>query len=388
MLCAWDSLRSFQRRAESGALLVAAIALAAGCSYRPLPLAVGSGGGIQPGVGGNGVGGSGIGGNGVGGNGTGGAPCSPGLTECSTGCVDLSTDGDSCGRCAHSCRGGDCTDGLCVPTVLAVGQSRAEYVAVDDTSVYWTDLSAGTVMKAPLSGGTPVTLATGQSNPAPIAVNAGGVYWSSYGDDRLMLSPAGGGMPIFVLSAPVDRLTVDRSNVYWTDNFQGTVMKVAVGSSSSYTLASGQGSPDGLAVDASNVYWADYDTGTVSKVPIGGGAPVVLVPAQGGVGLRRVAVDAASVYWTDGGVRAVLKVPVGGGAPLVLAAGRDDSMFDIAVDATDVYWSEKGGVMRVARDGGSPEVVVTGQPVVLGIALDRDYVYWTSGSSGVLRVPK
>ena len=95
---------------------------------------------------------------------------------------------------------------------------------------YWTDQAANSVVKVPKMGTVEAIVSTGQSGPLGVAVDA--------------------------------------TNVYWTNNTNGTVMKCAVGgcSNAPTTVATGQSGPAGIALDATAIYWANETGGTIMKV--------------------------------------------------------------------------------------------------------------------------
>jgi hypothetical protein len=61
-------------------------------------------------------------------------------------------------------------------------------------------------------------------------------------------------------------IAVDATSVYWANNGDGTLMKVAVGGGKAVAIASGQSGPTGVAVDAAYVYWTNKTGGTVMRV--------------------------------------------------------------------------------------------------------------------------
>lgn len=66
---------------------------------------------------------------------------------------------------------------------LAVGQTAAESLIVDDRHVYWTTYNAaGTVARVVKTGGTVELLATSQNFPWSIAQDCDTIYWTNHAD--------------------------------------------------------------------------------------------------------------------------------------------------------------------------------------------------------------
>jgi len=81
-------------------------------------------------------------------------------------------DPESCGACGHACGGGAC---------VASARESPQFLAVDATSVYWTDSVSGTVMKCAISGcGTAPTLLASGKEPWRVAAGAAAVYWTDF----------------------------------------------------------------------------------------------------------------------------------------------------------------------------------------------------------------
>ena len=117
------------------------------------------------------------------------------------------------------------------PTVLASGEVGAWAIAVDGTSVYWTNQDSRRVMKVAVGGGTPVMLATGASAaqvPWDVTVDADAVYWSTY-------------------------------------NSPGTVMRAPLAGGTPATLAQGQNGPRNIAVFGASAYWINSGSSAATR---------------------------------------------------------------------------------------------------------------------------
>jgi hypothetical protein len=234
------------------------------------------------------------------------------------------------------------------PMALATGD-RLSGIAVDGTNVYWIagseDASTGAVMKVPVNGGLATTLTPRPGPPAHIAVDDTSVYWTEMMEGAVMKVALGGGTPALVASANSPwAIAVDATSVYWLGN---GVMKAAKGGGPAITLASPPPIlPNaGIAVDGTNVYWSSGPPGAssgVSKVPLDGGTPTLVAEVMSTVP-GPIAVDDANIYYADGSGM-VLKVPLAGGAVTTIASGQTNPDA-IAVDATSVYWVDNGSTV-------------------------------------------
>jgi len=111
-------------------------------------------------------------------------------------------------------------------------------------------------MKVPLGGGAPTLIASGQEHPVNIRVDATSAYWTNVGrvgidpiDGSVMSAPLSGGTAVTLATGPFPNdLAVDGTSVYWTNGCtndcvtftDGTVMKVALAGGPSTTLASAE----------------------------------------------------------------------------------------------------------------------------------------------------
>jgi hypothetical protein len=245
------------------------------------------------------------------------------------------------------------------PVVPLASGNRLSGIAVDSTNVYWVagtaDASSGAIMIVPVAGGTPTVLAPESGAPAHIAVDASFVYWGDIGPNGGVLrAPLAGGSPMTVTSAVAPfQIALSNTAVLWLGP-QGLLTAPKTGGTAVALTRPGPTIPnDGLAANSTTVYFTGGLPGTpgVSEVPLGGG-PVVVVAqsASSSFGGGPIAIDATRAYWADisGSIYAA---PLSGGSAILLATGQDN-VDAIAVDDDAVYWlvngnGSPGGVVKL-----------------------------------------
>lgn len=159
-------------------------------------------------------------------------------------------------------------------------------------------------------------------------------------------------------------------------------------------LAEGVDHPLGLAVDGDHLYFVSGGfvraENAVRRVPTAGGPVETLVKIGTLIG-GELAVDATHVYFTSDGDNAILRVSKSGGEATQLAKVAAPKY--LALDATHVYFvtlsrEDSGGtVQRIAKTGGAPEVLTSGQPGLDSVVLDAQHVYFRS-NKGLWKLAK
>jgi hypothetical protein len=156
-------------------------------------------------------------------------------------------------------------------------------------------------------------------------------------------------------------------------------------------------------VDTNDLYVLSFvgggaDPGTIHHVPFAGGPPQTVTTGTG-EDVYALTADSFDVFWVGlfpGSLSVppqtgpvVHRAPTGGGA--VSDFGSGSKATSVAVDINFVYWFDGGIISRTSKmsPGAVTQVADIGKTDGIAMALDGDYVYWTSGAfGGLYRAPK
>lgn len=348
-------------------------------------------------------------------------------------CADAGSDPNNCGACGHSCGGGECTAGVCAPTMLAQNLESPAGIALDDSNVYFTTLGQftyippntaqyandGSVMSVPKAGATsPTAIATMQWQPLPIAVSGGTVYWatSNYASDpsgnttpvveACPTSGCVGNTPPPFATADATKIVVQGQSVYFLDS-KGVERCSSTGCGDAGSSLVAGGAVD-FALDATSLLATTYDGSTASletcSLP-----NCTLSTLKSGPCMQvdvSAALDAQHFYWyveqysatggcsgsVSGGLMACSRPGCTSWQNIAGSVGRGErifvdggQVFSVINDQTERAIYETG---TIGPSGTPFKIVDLGPPKnlnddqqIMGVAFDSSRVYFTVSAS-------
>lgn len=301
--------------------------------------------------------------------------------------VDASPSPSDASACAHDCGGGACVDGRCTPWVIAEGIPAPWYVAVDESQVYVTshvyrDAGSGALYAIPKDGGGDASPLVQLVDTFDVLVGDASLVVSSVGEESLFrVSKAGNAQRVWDAGKTLD-LTQRAGNVYFTarspENHDVRALTPEGAVSDLRSISVDGVELEGIVIDATHIYYADR-RGWIGRVEDDGSDPRDDWHAAKRV--RRLAIDEDAVYWTSD--TSAFRVEKDGGGEIVLVDNVGYGTIVIDGEYAYITVADAGRVVRVnKRDGGGLVELATGLGHPLGLAVDRDSLYFTERDRG------
>jgi hypothetical protein len=283
-------------------------------------------------------------------------------------------------------------------------------MAVDSTSIYWTSLTNGQVLKANKDGSSPTVLSTvPYSLPFAMTIDDAGVYWGDNRSDGPIARCAKGGCDSDAAALAPDvttafSLALDDKNVYFAEEVVGAIGRVPKTGGTPFFIATNIGNAWAVATDNTSVFFTDgTNIATVPTSTVGvpsdtadaGTFSTLYQAANNALGLV-VAAD-GKIYWTEnnetGG--AIKSIPKTGASVANVLASNESFPAFVAVDDANVYWTAQGvdstptgkyatflaGYVAMCPKAGCPNSgpihVADGLHSPNGIAVDDTAIYFT-----------
>jgi hypothetical protein len=290
--------------------------------------------------------------------------------------------------------------------VLAKGLYMPSNPVLFGDRVYWIDNSAGkrSLMSIGRADNKPSRLAPVQYYAWQLYSDGDALYWNE--DLKLVRFKLPGG-PVEKVDEPIraDPMAFDSQYVYWAPYSPISVgdspiisKVVKTGGKSSevvheFPCCSGE-TPSALAVDQEFVFWTDRKLGVIFRARKEGGGREVLATNQQEA--HAILLDEGALYWTTLGKfngdhfdsdGTVVRAHTDGTASTVLLDGLHEPTA-LAVDDSSVYVACPDRILKIAKSGGTPTSVVDKQFNIVGLQVDKEFVYWSDERGAVYRIRK
>jgi hypothetical protein len=291
---------------------------------------------------------------------------------------------------------------VCV--VGTTGDSPVSAFTIHGGEVNFTD--GRTVWRAPRAGGFSTALGTDNLDPnGGIAADDTYAYVAQTNAKRILRLKGGGVKEYSAAGAPgallMSHLRIDETRIYWIeDGVSQRLLRAAnKDGSSTVDLAGGDElASSALHISGGFLYW---DTGGASLARVPASATSKTTPSAVELGsgtndrLSTFAVDDSGIFFAlhDVDGNAIWRAQSDGTGRTKIADLDDvEQASGMATSEQRVYWvdSNRGGVRRLAKSGGTPETVNSAGSAFaarIPVLADELYVYWAEGPR-VMRGPK
>jgi len=185
-------------------------------------------------------------------------------------------------------------------------------IAIDESYVYFTTggpenppmTATGTLQRVAKTGGAATRLATTSVEPGSIALDDTSIYFTDKGAQTVSrlnrLSPSAVEQ-ISESQAGPDDIAIEGENLFWTCYGADLVVKRpknATSATMNVALVLGEGNPNGIAVGGNFVYYSTYRGNTLARVSADGGPSLLLAEVDTPI---RLVLDDQYVYFTGNG---------------------------------------------------------------------------------------
>ena len=185
-------------------------------------------------------------------------------------------------------------------------------------------------------------------------------------------------------------LAVHGGYAYW-GNIYDEIQRVPVVGGEAELLYDAAQSVRGLTAVGEELYWAEYHRGDVVSMSVTGGPPTLLSSTGGGPRTLTLIEGEPHLYVGLYDIDQVVRIPSQGGSAEVLSTG-ELGVSGMTSDATTVVWvnMKAGQVRKLDKATLQVSTIAEGQAEPVDVALQGEHVYWTNWSSqqnGISRVP-